>query len=536
MTSELLPRETDELIALYEIGKAINSTLEISEVLNIIMTLTTKYFGADAGSIMLLNKEELSVAVAYGLNIDNIKDMKVKLGESISGKVALTGEPLLLIGPADNKQFKKIIKRKEDIKSSLCVPLKVKGEIRGVLNLRKPSDKNDFTSQELKFLSMIADQSAIAIENARLYELEKQRAKELQHLNQSINFERLKLEAILKNLADGVMVLNEDDEIVLINFMVEKIFNVKIASCNGKNCLYLINEPSFSELIKSNLKDNEFKSIQLSLSPDRTFEIIITRINNFSGEVFKVIIFHDITNMKKIHELKSDLVSMVSHELRTPLTSIIGFADILLNKDLEKNRKKKYLSIIQEEALKLLDLINNLLDLSKLESGHYVFKDEKIDLVGLFKKAIDLIIAQSAKHIIICNTPDEVFSRGDEDMIYRVITNLLSNAIKYSPAGGNIIITINEKESQLEISLEDNGIGIPKEDIPHLFEKFYRTNLSINKSIKGSGLGLANVKYILEAHGGSIFVESELHKGSKFTFYLPKEGKMNENQPGRTNR
>jgi len=533
MTSELLPRETDELIALYEIGKAINSTLEISEVLNLIMTLTIKYFGADAGSIMLLNKEELSVAVAYGLDIDNIKDIKVKLGESISGKVALTGEPLLLIGPADNKQFKKIIKRKEDIKSSLCVPLKVKGEIRGVLNLRKPSDKNDFTGNELKFLSMLADMAAIAIDNARLYELEKQRGKELQDLNQTINFEKLKIEAILKNLADGVMVLNDDDEIVLVNFMVEKIFNIKYASLKDKKCFSLINDCSFTELIKNDLKDEQFKSIELSLRPDRIFEVIVTRIDNFSGKAFKVIIFHDITHMKKMQELKSDLVSMVSHELRTPLTSIIGFADILLNKELEKSRKKRYLAIIQEEALKLLDLINNLLDLSRLESGRYVFKDEKINLLSLLKKAIELIVGQSTKHIIICNAPDNVYIRGDEDMIYRVITNLLSNAIKYSPSGGNIIITIIDKERHVEISLMDNGIGIPKEDIPHLFEKFYRTSLSINKCIKGSGLGLANVKYILEAHGGSICVESELHKGSKFTFYLPKEGKINENQSGR---
>ncbi|HPZ09327.1 MAG TPA: ATP-binding protein [Candidatus Eremiobacteraeota bacterium] len=525
-------KSSEELLALYEIAKAINSTLDISEVLELIMNMTIKYLNAEAGSIMLLNeKNELVIKVAHGLDMAKLKDVSVKIGESISGKVALTGEPLLLVGKVDNGEFVNIVSRKEDIKSSLCVPLKVKSQLRGILNLRRASSAKDFTEDQLKFLAMIADEASIAIENARLYDLEKHRAQELEILNRKITFEKVKMEAVLKSLSDGVMVLNELHEIILINPVLEKLFKVISSSVEGKKYINLISHTNFRDLIEGTREGDEVNSIELFIaSEDRTFEIVSASIRDLFCQISgKVIIFHDITHIKKIQNMKSDFVSMVTHELRSPLTSIIGFADILLRKYLDKNKRKKYLGIIHEESSRLLDLINNLLNLSRLEAGCYNFKKEELDMSIIIHDAIDMLSAQTEKHNIIFDPKDYIcIITGDRDMLYRVIINLLSNAIKYSPHGGDIFINLLDKDKFWEISVIDKGIGIPENVIPCLFEKFYRGDSEIINRIRGIGLGLANVKYILEVHGGSIRVESEIDKGSKFTFYLPKEGKIND--------
>jgi len=526
-------KTSEELLALYEIAKAINSTLNLPEVLDLIMKMTIKYLGAEAGSIMLLNdQKELVLTVATGLDMDKLKDVSVKIGDSISGKVALTGEPLLLVGKADNSEFTNIVVRKEDIKSSLCVPLKVKDQLRGVLNLRKASSKDDFTEEQLNFLSMIGDQAAIAIENARLYDLEKKRAGELEQLNKKITFEKIKTEAVLKSLSNGVMVLNDTNEIVLINSALEKLFCVNSSSLEGMNYRELIRASEAIPLVEGISENPDaINFIELPLGKDgRIFDVHCAFIRDNSGEILgKVIVFHDITHMKKIQQMKSEFVSMVSHELRTPLTSIMGFVDILINKELDKNRRKKYLSIIQEESSRLLELINNLLDLSRLEAGRYEFKKERINLVNIINKSIVVISPQAVHKIIFNSTVSSCILIGDEDMLYRVMINLLSNAIKYSPDGGDISVTLIDKKDIWEVTVADNGIGISGEVIPRLFERFYRGASAITTKIKGTGLGLANVKYILEVHGGSIRVESELDKGSRFIFYLPKEGKFNEN-------
>ncbi|MEQ8224333.1 MAG: GAF domain-containing protein, partial [Candidatus Eremiobacterota bacterium] len=318
-------KTSEELLALYEIAKAINSTLNLPEVLDLIMKMTIKYLGAEAGSIMLLNdQKELVLTVATGLDMDKLKDVSVKIGDSISGKVALTGEPLLLVGKADNSEFTNIVVRKEDIKSSLCVPLKVKDQLRGVLNLRKASSKNDFTEEQLKFLSMIGDQAAIAIENARLYDLEKKRAGELEQLNKKITFEKIKTEAVLKSLSNGVMVLNDTNEIVLINSALEKLFCVNSSSLEGMNYRELIRASEAIPLVEGISENPDAISfIEVPLGKDgRIFDVHCAFIRDNSGEILgKVIVFHDITHMKKIQQMKSEFVSMVSHELRTPLTS-----------------------------------------------------------------------------------------------------------------------------------------------------------------------------------------------------------------------
>ena len=506
----------NKFYAICKLSKLITSSLNYKEVLNLILETSMSLFKADGGSIMLFNRDkELEVVAAKGLDTDKIGLIKVKKGEGISGKVAETGAPLLLIGKAKPEDFVKLVQREETITSSCILPLKVKEEIIGVLNIRSDREKLIYTREDLEFLNMLADYAAIAIENARLYELEKKRLEE-------ITAERQKILTILNSLNDGIMVLNKDNIITMVNPVLCKFFEKPVEYFQEKplevafsidKLIKFINNPTHKSLI---IKGRSVEYLEVNVSPVYFVE----------GKVLgKVVSFHDITAAKKLEQLREEFVSLISHELKTPLTSIMGFASLLSSKNnkLSEEQKKDFILIIKTESERLLNLINDLLDISRLEAGKYKFKKELIEVKSLLVKAIELFKYQSDKHLFKLDTPPSfIFILGDENMLFQVITNLLSNAVKYSPAGGEIEVKLEEEDQKIKISVKDQGIGIAREEIPFLFQRFYRAKISERTKIPGTGLGLANVKYIIEAHGGEIMVNSKEGEGSCFYFTLPK--------------
>ncbi len=237
-----------------------------------------------------------------------------------------------------------------------------------------------------------------------------------------------------------------------------------------------------------------------------------------------VVVVQNITEMKRIDRMKSEFVSMVSHELRTPLTSIVGFAELMMVRNFEKERRNRYLDIIIKDSSRLMRLIDNLLDLSKLESGQIYFNPEPVKIDREAFELLESFIGQTNKHNIRVMVEGDIpIISIDKDMYINVINNLVSNAIKYAPKGGNITVRFYRNTNNIEISVQDEGIGIPEEKIPMVFDKFYRVDSSLNRETGGTGLGLATVKYIIEGFGGKIWVESEVGKGTTFTFTLPLE-------------
>ncbi len=229
--------------------------------------------------------------------------------------------------------------------------------------------------------------------------------------------------------------------------------------------------------------------------------------------------------LKELDRMKSEFLSTAAHELRTPLTSILGFSEILLKRKLDEERRNKFLKIINEESMSLSALINDLLDLSRIESGRG-FKITKvpIQIKEVILENVDIFQAQGDKHTFKVNLPDDLVKiEADKDKINQVIENLISNAVKFSPEGGEITVSIKEAKDELKINISDSGIGIPEKDLPHIFEKFYRADNASSEAIGGTGLGLSIVKYIVESHGGRISAESKLGKGSTFSFTLPLE-------------
>ena len=522
-----------ELLALYEIGKAVNSTLDLDEVLNQIIKETSKLFKADAASIMLLNEDrELTIRAAQGLPGEIVRNTKVQLGEGIAGWVAKTGKDLLLDGKVKDPRFTNLVDRKEEIPSSLCVPLKCKDKVIGVLMNRR-SRQERFTEHQRNLLSLIADQVAIAIENARLFEQEKEKTEQLAKLNRVLQLEKLKIETILTRMADGVVVTDPRGNIILLNRAGEKIFNTTEEEVINTSLDTLFPNEDLFQQIKNTVFDakcrfmSEFsiKGTDKGTEDDMHFRLLATAMQRRDEAPNGiVVVLQNITEMKRIDRMKTEFVSMVSHELRTPLTSIMGFAELIKMRDFPKNRRDRYLDIILSDSSRLLRLINNLLDISRLESGRIQFKPEPVQVVDLIPDILASFEGQTKGHKLSMKVENEIpILSLDRDMFSNVINNLVGNAVKYSPDGGNITVVIEKNKKHVRIAVEDEGMGIPSEKAAKVFDKFFRVDSSLNRATCGTGLGLSTVKYIIEAFGGKIWVESELGKGSKFIFNLPLE-------------
>ncbi len=228
--------------------------------------------------------------------------------------------------------------------------------------------------------------------------------------------------------------------------------------------------------------------------------------------------------IRRLEKAKSEFVSMVSHELRTPLTSIHGFSEILASKDMGPEKKQEFYRIILNESERLSRLITNLLNLSKIEAGIELNR-EMVNIADLVEEDMEFFQSQTGEHelkYLGSGQLPQVY--GDQDRIHQVVKNLLSNAIKYSPDGGPVEVETGVEGKYVTISVTDHGIGIPPDELPHIFERFRRVENKELSGITGTGLGLAIVKHLVELHGGKINVRSEPGQGSTFTVFVPIRG------------
>jgi len=241
----------------------------------------------------------------------------------------------------------------------------------------------------------------------------------------------------------------------------------------------------------------------------------------------------DITERRETERLKDELVSTVSHELRTPLTSLRGFTELMLKRDFPPAKQQEFLSIIHNESIRLTNLINDFLDIQRMESGRQIYHFEAIALPEFVRETLALFTAEGAAHQFRVALPSSLpLVRADRDCLRQVLTNLLSNAIKFSPKGGVITVGATQQASGVTVLVADQGIGIPKDALPKLFSKFFRVDNQETRSIGGTGLGLALVKKIIEAHEGQVWVTSEEGVGSTFFFTLPVAAQTSTDQSG----
>ncbi len=266
----------------------------------------------------------------------------------------------------------------------------------------------------------------------------------------------------------------------------------------------------------------ERKAAELALR--KAHEKLEARVRRRTAELVRLNedLKREIEERRKAETIKDELISTVSHELRTPLTSLRGFAELLLLRRPPPEKQQRFLSIIVQESTRLTDLINDFLDLQRMESGRQVCHFELLDLLPLLNESASVFAEADNSHSFRLTTPASLpLVRGDADRLRQVFRNLVSNAVKFSPHGGGVEIGARQEDAGVTCWVSDAGVGIPVEAVPRLFTKFYRVDNTETRRIGGTGLGLALVKDIIEAHGGRVWAESEFGKGSTFWLSLP---------------
>lgn len=351
-----------------------------------------------------------------------------------------------------------------------------------------------------------------------------------------LTYERNKIEAVLLSIANGVVVCDRCDEIVIVNNTAIDMLKATSNDLIGLKLTEYIddkNQKCFADVV-SKFKNTPLEqlekaplTIQLEISGN-IFKVITSPIFDFHQEYLGyTLILHDITRETEIDKMKSDFISNVSHELRTPVTVLRSYIDTLANygEEFDDETKKEFLQIIDQHVTRINIMVNNILDFSRLEKEEIELTLELEDIIPIIELTVKSIkkLAED-KNISITNTFESNLPKVyiNDEAIEKVVRNLLSNAIKYTPEGGRVKVKaeLDIEGKYLEVSVTDTGIGIQEEEIPKLFNRFYRVDNKVHTQV-GTGIGLEIVKKAIEKHNGEIFVESELNKGSTFGFRLP---------------
>jgi two-component system phosphate regulon sensor histidine kinase PhoR len=355
-----------------------------------------------------------------------------------------------------------------------------------------------------------------------------QMASDLEARMTEITEDRARLTAILSSMVEGVLVLDYRGTILMVNAALERMFRLKEQEAIGRSYLEVLRHHPVIALIKTVLdtRTNQSHEVAIQIPQEAHFYVQASVAPDCRDqEVCAVLVFHDITELKRLERVRKDFVANVSHELKTPLTSIKGYIEALIDgaKD-DPQRCSAFLAVIQKHTDNLNATLSDLLQLSAIESGQYRWKREAVSVPDLIEKAAGLVRSTVEKKrqslSLICseNLPDLY---GDPDKLTEVLINLLDNAVKYTPEGGQVTVEAVAAGNAVEISVSDTGIGIPPKDIPRIFERFYRVDRARSRELGGTGLGLSIVKHIVEAHRGTVRVQSEPGKGSRFTLLLP---------------
>ncbi|GGD16728.1 two-component system histidine kinase PnpS [Pontibacillus salipaludis] len=355
-------------------------------------------------------------------------------------------------------------------------------------------------------------------------------ARNLQEMTMHQEMQKDRLEAVINNMGNGLMLIDEKGYVNLVNRAFLEHFGGQEQQYLGRVYYEAVAEVEIHKSVKEVFmtEDKVRHSFILPLQIERRFlEVlgapIFNEANQWKGVV---LVFHDITELKNLEQMRKDFVANVSHELKTPITSIRGFSETLLDGAMsDEGLREQFITIILNESERLQSLIHDLLELSKLEKEEFTLNIEHISVPSLVKDIIPIVEQQAnQKGIELEQTIDtEGYIDGDSARLKQVVINLVTNAINYTPNGGTIKLDLKNQQDSFMISVTDSGIGIPKEDVPRIFERFYRVDKARSRNSGGTGLGLAIVKHIVEAHDGNIEVESEYQKGTAFHITLPKK-------------
>ena len=352
-------------------------------------------------------------------------------------------------------------------------------------------------------------------------------AQDIQNKIRDLEIKNQQLRNIFQSMVEGIIVVNKAAVIITVNEAIERMFDVSVKAVEGKIFLEAIPNNDISEIITRVFKNAKLVTQELAIvwPVSKLLQINASPIFQKQEVAGCLLVMHDITEIRRLETVRSDFVANVSHELKTPLTSIKGFVETLIEGALEdKENARHFLQIIQEHTDRLNNLINDLLDLSYLESKGIKLERQSFIFKDLVDKVLNGFRVQIQKRSLGVNNEilPSILLEADQAKIEQVLTNLVDNAIKFNNDKGSIRIYSQESDGKIKVTVEDSGLGIPVKDLPRVFERFYRVDKARSRELGGTGLGLSIVKHIIELHQGTAGVESAEGFGSKFWFILPK--------------
>ncbi len=510
-------RQRDYLL---EISRALTSRLNLNEVLRLILQQAAEMLNGHAALVALVEPDgRYTIRQSYGIPqpiLDQLQPMLNQL-EDVGEAVTALEHNLIAIARAVGLGLWQVV----------SLPLKIEGEeFLGALYVFRVRG-GAFSRDDRRVLQSFADQAAIAVHNARLYE--------------QLSYEKSRLNAILEFSADGVVIMDAAHRIQIFNRAISNLLGIPASEAIGRKFeevlvlqhkragialeeaeaqgwpLVSASSPLFVEgdLLRRN---GSLVSVEISFAPLFNRE---RKLINIIADV------HDLTRIRAAEEMKATFISAVSHELKTPVALIKGYASTLRRADAQWDEAtvRESLRVIEEEADHLTELIENLLDASRAQTGSFKLAPVELDINDLVARVVKKFQAQTPTHRIIADvSPTMPLVFADEARITQVLSNLISNAVKYSPPGSEIRISGRATPKEVIITVADQGIGIAPEERDKLFERFYRSERAVRRGTPGTGLGLYLSKAIVEAHGGRIWVEDNEagQPGARFSFSLPR--------------
>ena len=345
----------------------------------------------------------------------------------------------------------------------------------------------------------------------------------LKSLVAEISDEKSKLATILSNMADGVIMTDNEGRVLLTNRAAERMFDFEEKKVIGEHLIEAVRDYEIDRALKSCLETYKEYTAQLEFGPGKRFLRVIAVLLMADGLTGALLLFQDLTELKSLQTMRRELVGNISHELRTPLAGIKAIVETLQDGAIsDKRAAGDFLARVDNELDRMMQMVTELTELSRIESGRGDLKPETINLNSLVEEVIARFKPQAERKAVSLSA--ELFAnlpliRADKDRIYQAITNLVHNAIKFTHSGGCVVISTEVSENSVLVKVSDTGVGISREDLPRIFERFYKSDKA--RSGEGAGLGLAIAKHVVQAHGGNIWVESEEGKGSTFFFKLP---------------
>ena len=508
-------RQRDYLL---EIARAMTEELNLEKLLARIVKISAEMLAGQAGIIALRGEDDRwKVAASYGIPQGFLQSLDPLLAEVTENANAEEVE-----FPEVNRILQYLTRVASlSLLTGVGLPLISRGQVVGLIFVFR-SYSGLFSANDRTLLQSFADQAAIAVQNAQLYT--------------QVSREKRRLDSILDSVADGILIMSPDHTIERCNQAFSRLY--------GADKSEIVNQ-KHEEIIKFSgnvngtpLEEAEAGGWPLTAYATLYVEGDLERPSNISipvgityapalssdGKLMNIIAsIRDISHFREAEELKSTFISVVSHELKTPVALIKGYVGTLRREDVSWDPEvvRDSLEIIEEEADRLTELIENSLDASRLQAGGLKLNHTDLNVKLFLQRMAEKFRTQTSNHTIIVDVPDDFpIILADEERLSQVISNLLSNAIKYSP-GGEIRISGQVRAEHVIICVQDEGPGIAPGDIPHIFDRFYRAE-DASRITKGAGLGLYLTKAIIEAHGGRIWIDPKPGDGARICFSLPR--------------